>query len=298
MIEDAFAKARGRRVLFVGENIEDEYIYVEPLYKPSKETIIAVHEVSRETFTGGILAAAEHIRGWCQTRVVTQWRPVRKTRFVQAGFNHKLFEVYADHAVQSLLNGDELNEAVKASDIVIVMDFGHGLIDDSIREILYGAKFLAVSAQTNAGNHGFNPVTKYRHADYICVDYQEARLAVGDQWGALETVIERLCERMGTGRLIVTEGRRGASWRGGRCPALESHPVDTIGAGDCFMAYTAPLVATGLALADVALVGCIAAGMKTEIVGHRKSVNPETVLEAVRRHSDMANRRAVTQGRV
>lgn len=281
MIEEVFAKAKGKKVLFVGERIEDQYVYVEPLYKPSKETVIAVHPIREENFDGGVFAAAAHLDGWCNTQVMTQWMSVRKKRFVQEGFNRKLFEVYENHHVHACLDSMRLATAVDEADIVIVLDFGHGLIDDATRAVLYEAKFLAVNAQSNAGNQGFNPVTKYRKADYVCVDYHEARLAVGMQWEPLEMVIGRLCERMGTDRVIVTQGRQGASWRGGRTPALEGNPVDTMGAGDCFMSYTAPLIWAGLSLPDAAFVGCVAAAIKTEIVGHKRPVNSDEVMARV-----------------
>jgi sugar/nucleoside kinase (ribokinase family) len=175
-----------------------------------------------------------------------------------------------------------LDAAVSQADIVIVIDFGHGLITEKCREVLGTSKFLALNAQSNAGNHGFNPVTKYRRADYVCVDNQEARLAVQCQHEGLETVLERLSARMGTERVIITQGRSGAVWLGGNVPAIAERPVDTIGAGDCFLSLTAPLIAYGLGLPAAAFVGAVAAGMKTEIIGHRESVQAEIVLQTVR----------------
>ena len=39
-----------------------------------------------------------------------------------------------------------------------------------INSLSINSKFLAVSSQINAGNEGFNLVTKYKKADYCCVD--------------------------------------------------------------------------------------------------------------------------------
>jgi bifunctional ADP-heptose synthase (sugar kinase/adenylyltransferase) len=286
-IERAFEEARRKNVLFVGEAVTDEYIYVEPLYKPSKETIIAVTEKYSEQFVGGVNAAAHHLDGWIKTRVISQWVPVVKTRYVQEGFNNKLFEIYSHHQVSPMSRRYDVNEI----DIAIVLDFGHGFINNEARDCLYTAPFLAVNAQSNAGNHGFNPVTKYKRADYVCVDYHEARLAVADQWGSLSWIIEKLSEKMQTEKIIVTAGRDGCYWPGGHLPALEGHPVDTIGAGDCFMAYTAPLIACGLSLPDAALVGTVAASLKTAIVGHRISVKHHDVLRLVRHELSKADTR-------
>jgi sugar/nucleoside kinase (ribokinase family) len=292
-IDDAFILASSLNVLFIGEAIIDEYVYVETLYRPSKEAILAVVEQRREEFVGGVHAAAAHIKGWCPITVHSPMRPIRKKRYVQDGFVRKLFEVYSS---TQLPPGDpRLNqtvaEAVRQADVVVVLDFGHGWMTDERIEIVQGAKFLAVNAQSNAGNYGFNLVTKYKTADYVCVDVQEARLCVRDQHGPLEGVIHKICDRMDCDKVIVTEGRNGASWPGGHIPALETHPLDTLGAGDCFMAYTAPLIRCGLGLPDAALVGCIAASIKTEIVGHRASVSHTAVLQRVRNElSARANR--------
>ena len=62
-IESAFARARDLNVLLVGEAITDEYVYVSPLCKPSKELVLATAEEGVEVFAGGIDAAAAHLDG-------------------------------------------------------------------------------------------------------------------------------------------------------------------------------------------------------------------------------------------
>jgi sugar/nucleoside kinase (ribokinase family) len=48
--------------------------------------------------------------------------------------------------------------------------------------------------------------------------------------------------------------------------------VDTVGAGDAFLAVTAPMVAVGGDIALVGFVGNIAGAVKVGIVGHRNFV--------------------------
>ena len=50
------------------------------------------------------------------------------------------------------------------------------------------AKFLAVNAQSNAGNHGFNCISRYPKADYVCIasrelqlNYRQKHISVFDQ---------------------------------------------------------------------------------------------------------------------
>src|SRR5262249_50898826 len=54
-----------KRCLIVGDTILDEYIYVEPLGKPSKENIISTRYLEREIFCGGVVATANLIAQFC-----------------------------------------------------------------------------------------------------------------------------------------------------------------------------------------------------------------------------------------
>lgn len=287
-IAKAFDKAKTLKVVFVGETIIDEYRYVAPLGKPSKEFILAVADQGLEKFEGGVVAAARHAEKICQSAYVTQPEgEIKKTRFIGKDFGQKLFEVYSIPTL--VLSADarrdfrfELDAAIHESDVAVVVDFGHGLIDDEAIGMLRPVKFLAVNAQSNAGNQGFNRVTKYRYANYVCVDAPEARLAVEDQHGPIEEVIESLGRKMMGGRIIVTHGKQGAYWDGGKVPAFSSSPKDTIGAGDCFLAITAPLIAAGLGTEEAALVGNVAGAMKTEIMGHRAPIDGDVLYQTVK----------------
>jgi rfaE bifunctional protein nucleotidyltransferase chain/domain len=289
-IAEAFEKARKLQVAFVGETIIDEYRFVSPIGKPSKEFILAVEDVGGEVFTGGIIAAEKHIAKLCATCHVTQEDSIiRKTRFVGRDFTRKLFEVYSTSCLA--ISDDErarfrrqLADAIATADLLVVMDFGHGLIDQAARTQMRSAKFLAVNAQSNAGNQGFNPITRYRHPDYACVDVQEARLAthMRPQDGSISSVIYDLMVAIEPKTLIITGGRDGAYWRGGQVPALATAPKDTIGAGDAFLAVTAPLIATGLGEEEAAFVGNVAGAMKTEIVGHRAPIDGDVLVQTVK----------------
>lgn len=289
-IEAAFAKARDLVVTFVGETIIDEYRYVSPLGKPSKEFILAVVEDGDEVFEGGVVAAARHADGLCKASLVThQSGELRKTRFVSRDFGHKLFEVYsaprlvlADSVRDRFLL--DLEGSTRYSDLIVVFDFGHGLIDMPALGILKDAKFLAVNAQSNAGNQGFNSVMRYKGHGmkrYVCVDTQEARLALQSQRATPADCARYLGDDMG-GEVIVTAGRDGAYWRNGHVPPFLTTPRDTIGAGDAFLAVTAPLIAAGLEAEEAALVGNVAGAMKTEIMGHRAGIDGDTLYQSVR----------------
>jgi len=301
------------KVLVVGDAIIDDYAYVRPMAKAPKENIIATHYHGREVFAGGVFAAANHVAGLCkEVHVVTaigdncayrdlieqSMRPnvslhlkerkgvptTRKTRFIDGARLSKLFEVYEmdDTPLEENLESDVvtfIEEKSKDFDLTIVTDFGHGLIGPRVIEALRkNTKYLAVNAQTNSANFGFNLISRYHGADFICVDAPEARLAMGDRHTEIADLVSNIMkDRLACDKLIVTNGRNGcvAVEEGSsaiKIPALTRSVVDTVGAGDAFFAIAAPLAAAGGDISRVAFIGNAAGAIKVGILGHRRAV--------------------------
>jgi rfaE bifunctional protein nucleotidyltransferase chain/domain len=310
------------KVLLVGETIIDEYTYVSPLGKPPKENVLASLRRGNEVFAGGVIAAANHVASFCaevevftclgasesyETLVresmlpnVKLWsvaRPdaptVRKTRFVDADYLRKLFEVYTmdDTPLSEDLDSrfaEEIERRAKDFDVVIVTDFGHGMLTPAIRSsLLSNAKFLALNVQSNAGNFGFNLITKYPRADYVCLDAPEARLAISVKDAELGTVATAaLRERVDVDRIILTHGRHGcitfdAENGLSHVPAFTHRVVDTMGAGDAFLAVTAPLASISDEMDMVGFIGNAVGAIKVGIVGHRKAVEKISTLKYI-----------------
>jgi rfaE bifunctional protein nucleotidyltransferase chain/domain len=315
-IAELIEKIKDMNVLVVGDAIIDRYSYVTAMGKSAKEHMIATLLQSSETFAGGAFATANHVASFCrkvdiltclggteeenfEELVRASLRPnvglmpihrhgaptTLKTRFVEPTYLRKLFEVYSMD--DTPLKADEqeqvdgrLEACIRDYDVVIVNDFGHGLIARSTIDILTSqARFLAINTQINAGNSGFNLITKYARADYICLDVPEARMAVHDKTSSVEAVCgELLPAQIDCPNIIVTHGKSGCfAFHRGRndvthIPALTQQVVDTVGAGDAFLAVTAPMVAVGGDIALVGFVGNIAGAVKVGIVGHRNFV--------------------------
>ncbi len=319
-VKEAFDRAGQSRILFIGEPIIDEYVHVDTLGKAAKESIIATRYLDRALYAGGVVAAANHVASFCdQVSVVTAFgandphngavieklrpgiqlnalkledRPtVRKTRFVDRSYKRKLFEVYTmdDRPMASAEEEDllaRLDAELALADIVIVTDFGHGLISPRAVDMLTEkSKFLAVNVQTNSGNRGFNLITKYPRADFLCIDEPELRLACGDKHRSVEDLmLNTLPNLIDADLAIVTHGRDGCYIKGDkdrveRVPALTQKVVDTVGAGDAFLSFSAPMAANGIAVHDIAMVGNIAGALKVDIYGHSESVTLANVLK-------------------
>ena len=68
---------------------------------------------------------------------------------------------------------------------------------------------------------------------------------------------------------------------GTRIPAFTKTVVDTVGAGDAFLAVSAPLAAAGAPMELVGFVGNAAGAMKVSVVGHRRSVEKIPLLRYI-----------------
>ncbi len=317
---DLLDRIRNFRVLVIGDTIVDEYQYVNPLGKSAKENIIATQFKEREVFIGGACATANHIAGFCdevelvsmigdtdsyESEIRASFRDnvkaeiiqapgrptTRKCRFVDPGYLRKLFEVYfmddtpLPKDIREHIDG-MIAEKAADFDLVVINDFGHGLIAPSTIEALRRtARFIAVNAQANAGNFGFNLITKYAKADYVCIDAPEARLAVGEKFSDIRRIVSKsLPSRIDCDRFIVTHGKHGCyAYARGRdvvmVPAFTKTVVDTVGAGDAFFAVTAPLVAAGGDITHVATIGNAVGSIKVGIVGHRSAVDKVPVVK-------------------
>ena len=272
-------KVKDFRVLLVGDGITDDYRYVKPRGKSTKANTLSVESLNRrETFHGGVWAAAEHVRGICGHVDVMTGRDVMKnTYYLDEIYTSKLFNVHELHrGVEEPKDYD-----IRDYDVVIVTDFGHGaLTKELIERIAKEARFVAVNAQTNSMNYGFNMITKYRRADLVVIDEIEARLAAHERDAPIEDVILAL----GFKKIIVTMGANGAIGFDGAFERQKSQAdkvTDTIGAGDAFLAVCSPYAAAGASMKDLLTIGNAAGAIKVGIVGHRKSIDRETLEAAL-----------------
>ncbi|MBI5125715.1 MAG: cytidyltransferase, partial [Planctomycetes bacterium] len=139
------------------------------------------------------------------------------------------------------------------------------------------SRFLAVNAQTNSMNFGFNPITKYPRADYICIDENEIRIAMADRFSPVKELAEEVVNRMKCKKAVVTRGHYGSvAYEPGsgfsETPIFSSKVVDRVGAGDAYLAVTAPCAARDLDKEILGFVGNVAGAIKVATVCNRTPV--------------------------
>jgi bifunctional ADP-heptose synthase (sugar kinase/adenylyltransferase) len=284
------------------------------MQKSPKELLVTTRYLREEHFAGGILACANHAAGFCgQVDVVTvlgavdsredfirgHLKPnvtptffrrddtgtIVKRRYVEQAFLNKMFEVsFLDEGdlpmPVSRRVEEHLAKVLPGYDVVIVADYGHGFLNrELIRVLAAESRFLAVNVQTNSANLGYNLISKYPRADYVCIDEPEVRLAAHDRRSNLEEIIERVAKDMSCRRVSITRGHKGCIAYAGpedyfHVPVLSREIVDRIGAGDAYLSVTAPCAAAGYHPEMVGFIGNAVGALAVRIVGNRTAVEP------------------------
>jgi len=302
-------------VLVIGDAILDEYNYGNVIGKSSKDPTLAFKYESKDLFAGGVLAVANHVANFSnRVQLVTilgendthekfirsQLEPnvfpyfaiqknsptTIKKRFIDGDSLGKLFEVYVmddSGLIDDSYLCNWLQDQIPQYDIVIVADFGHGTISDSMVDLLCErSKFLAVNTQANAGNRGFHTVSRYQRSDFICIAEHELRLEMRDVKGEVQTLMQRLLKRLDCQNIVVTCGRKGCvvcEQKGHfvKIPSFAQNIIDSVGAGDAFLSVTSLAAALESHREVIGFIGNVVASLAVEQVGNKKPINKKSV---------------------
>ena len=180
---------------------------------------------------------------------------------------------------------ERLREKVGAYDVVFLCDFGNGLVDGEIMDIVQkGAKYLVLNCQTNSSNYGRNIITKYTRADAFSLDQTELKLAYPAMADNENGALRELGRHMG-GRGWLTKGAMGAQGIEGdqidECPAFTLAVKDTVGAGDAFLSMAGIFSAAGAPAEVGTFMGNIGGALGSNIIGNKEAVEKVNVLKYV-----------------
>jgi rfaE bifunctional protein kinase chain/domain/rfaE bifunctional protein nucleotidyltransferase chain/domain len=322
-IVGSIEKLKKLKVLVIGDAIIDEYHYCLPMGKSSKEHLVVNRYTSEEMFAGGSLATANNVASICgqvdlvtvlgredskedfiRSRLAPNIRPrffyrsdtntIIKRRFVSESNNRKLFEIcfMKDNDISKREESNivrHLEKVISNYDLVVVSDFGHGLLTKKLIDLICTkAKYLAVNAQTNSANIGFNMVTKYPRANCVCIDELELRFAAHDKFNDIRQLAKNVYNQIGCEHIIATRGATGSlcySRKDGyhETPAFAYRVVDAIGAGDAFFAFVAPCFAGGMPQELVSFIGNAVGSLAVQIICNREPVKTVDLIKFMTR---------------
>lgn len=320
-MEDVVKRIRELRVLVVGDLIVDRYVYSHVQGLTSKGRVLSVRPYRTEDHAGGSLAVARHIANFgCATRLVAlageepvvddvlgtvdepiafdllrapDYQTIVKQRYVERP--GKRTDLIKHFAVNHLLDDPpedlrarlvaRLEELLTDVDLVVLCDYGHGLVDPGTQRLLEEASpYLALNCQTNSYNYGFNLITKYRRCDLFSLDEIELHLAFGRRDARHVELLSGLARQLGVQRAFLTLGSSGSvvATRGGEthaCPAMVKTTVDTVGAGDAFLAIAALCSRVDADVALTSVLANLAGALAANIVGNQEPIRSDVVVK-------------------
>ncbi len=316
-----FDHSQKLKVLLIGEAVIDVYHYGEAIGKSGKEPILVTKYHREEVYIGGVLAIANHLSNFCSevtcvtmlgekgeyesfirknlnsnVNVVFHYKKesptIVKRRYIEEYSSQKLFEIYEIddcyfNDEQRQFFSESIENQLEKHDVVVVADYGHGLLDTaSIRKIEEKSKFLAVNTQANASNHGFNCISKYNKADYVCIANRELQLNFRQKHISTIDQIKRLMQEHDYKNVMVTSGVNGSfSCKQGKeielTPSFATSVKDRVGAGDAVLAVTSLFVVQNAPSDLVGFIGNVVGSEAVNIMGNKSFIEKIPLMKHV-----------------
>jgi len=318
-VEKFLGEVSKLKVLTLGETIIDQYTSCTTLAKSSKDPILAFHKLNTNFFPGGILAIANNSGSWAnKVKVIsfvapnddnvqvfefkksenistifyeTKDRPtILKHRFVEVGSSTRVFEYY-DFSDSDMPQdySDQMIEMINSNDsdvdLIIAADYGHGFFTKEVINSIQASKiFLAVNTQANAGNRGYNTISKYTKADLISLNGAELQLELRNHKPNYLDIVPQIMKNMSAKFAVVTLGAEGlmvfdSSGKYEKAPALAQKLVDKVGAGDSVFAIASLLAKVNAPLPVIGFLANLVAAHEVSQLGHQKSLSIADLLK-------------------
>jgi cytidyltransferase-like protein len=313
-------KIKKSKILVIGEIIIDSYTQVFPKGKTMKENMVNHLLGTKKNYVGGVVPTAnllsnvsdnvtllslvsknesenKSIKAKLNKKIIKvlysnkSYITIEKNRFIEKNYGmKKLFQVskinenfYSLNTERKIIN--YLNKNLKLFDLVVVSDFGHGLITKKIINLLeQKAKYLCVNCQSNSLNFGYNLITKYNKANFVCIDENEARLAANEKKLDLELVHKKISKK-NIKNVIITLGSKGAFYVKRNnyeiFPVIDDKVIDTIGAGDAFFSTASIFSKYINDNTFLSFVGNVAGAIKIRIEGHNEYIKMDDILKTI-----------------
>ncbi len=220
------------KCLVIGDLIYDVFVTCESAHLAQEGPFICANYKSEELFSGGAHAVYENARllfGDDVTRFITNpFISTTKHRYFVDG--HEMFRIdtheKSDHYAQGQATTEaDVAEAICGYDVVLIADYGKGVVTDRLLALCNGAKKVFLDPHPSKIPYLFFKPTVYfpnRHEAKI-----EEESAEGcTTWDC------RIVTKDAAGVTLQKE----ASWTETDYPSLNDHPRQVIGAGGAFMA--------------------------------------------------------------
>lgn len=310
------------KVLIIGETIIDQYVFCEALGKSGKEPMLVLRDIKTEEYLGGAAVLARHLSPFCKKATLLSmvgekgeylqdikkrlpkninFRYIRKKnsptilkrRFLDSVSNNKVLGVYTINddiltVKEDKLFYDMLKNLIPKYDLVIVSDYGHGLISSKSANLICRlSKYVALNAQVNAANVGYHSMRNYKNIDCVIINDKEIRHELRDKNGKLNILMKKLSQEQNVKNLIVTQGYLGSIFYNKKrkkfdhCDALAKSAIDKIGAGDAMLSVIALCLKSGFNSELALLIASLAGAQSVTTIGNKQTINRIQMLKSL-----------------
>ena len=311
------------KVLVIGETIIDQYVFCEALGKSGKEPMLVLRDIKMEEYLGGAAAISRHLSQFSKNisllsmvgekgeflREITKNLPkniyfryikkrnsptIVKKRFLDSdNTNNKVLGVYTMN--DEVLSGKDeklfnnmLKKTIPKYDLIIVSDYGHGLISSKSANLICKlSKYLALNAQVNAANVGYHSMRNYKNVDCVIINEKEIRHELRDKNGTIKSLMKTLSQEQNIKNLVVTQGATGSTLYNKKdkkfilCDAYAKTAVDKIGAGDAMLSVISLCLKCGFHRELALLIASLAAAQSVETIGNKETINKIQILKTL-----------------
>jgi bifunctional ADP-heptose synthase (sugar kinase/adenylyltransferase) len=173
-------------------------------------------------------------------------------------------------------------------DLVIVSDYGHGLISKKGANLICKlSKYLALNAQINAANIGFHSMRNYKNVNCVIINEREIRHELRNKNVKLEILMKKFSKEQNIKNLVVTRGDQGSVFYNKKenkfnlSEAYAKSAIDKIGAGDAMLSVIALCLKSGFNKELALLIASLAGAQSVRTIGNKESVNKTQILNSL-----------------
>ncbi len=305
-----FEKLSNETINIIGEPIIDRYIYCDIVGTTSKDPAISVIQSKNLDIGGGVVAAAKMAANFVKQvnlitygnlklikkliypyknikiKLISKKNIQHKTRFINSNREEKLLQ--STNFRNNNFNDKEyslfIKEIRKIKKDIIVCDFGVGLFKDQLLKFINKLRIKKfVNVQSNSINLGFNLFTKYKNAEYMCLDTREWMLGLRS-----EKIDEKNLKKnlRSFKNISITKGKQGSTFISKKnliyTPVFVKSVKDTTGSGDAYFILTSILKRLSINEKIISFIGNLYAGMHGQNLGNKIIVKKSELLRNVK----------------
>ena len=310
------------KILVIGETIIDEYIETQTIGASAKEPILVTKPIRKTDHRGGVISVGSHLKEFSkEITVITALGDskeknkflknqidksinfnyfekknspiITKTRFLENYSKNKIFGSY--NMNDSVINkSDEskflnlIKNNIKKNDIVILLDYGHGLISKKVLKfVTKNSKFLCINKQLNSFNKNKYKLDQLIEADLFSIQESELRFHFKDQDTDILKLSKLFFNSNKLKKLVVTQGSNGSlliDKKGSLfCPSFNNKKViDRIGAGDTFFSFACLSSWMKIPNEFLLFIPTVAAGDKISVLGNNYSIKKTKLISLIK----------------